>query len=258
MSVTSPTADTRPPLALALGSLLRADATVLRHSVRTLILNLAVPILILVITNLGRGKLALNSAGFDIGMALTYGLVASSLIGYSINVARDRELGVFQRLRVTPAPTWTILASRLTIQVVANLIMTAVVLAVGSAIHRVTFSAGTYLVLVMVALLGSAVCLSIGQAIVGLIGSAAVVNAVGRVLYIVLVLIGLLGSTGVLGDTMKTVASWSPVGALTNLFAAATNASGWDTDVTRALIASAIYTAAGLFLGIRWFHWAAR
>lgn len=248
----------RPPLGLVLSSLLRADTAVLLHSARTLLLNIAVPILILVITNLGHGKLTLNTAGFDIGMALTYGLVASSLIGYSIAVARDRELGVFQRLRVTPAPTWTIMTSRLMIQVVANLVMTVIVVVVGSVIHRVTFSAATYLLIAAVALLGSAVCLAIGQAVVGLIRSATLVNAVGRILYIVLVLLGLLGSTGVLGDTMKTVAQWTPVGALINLFAAVTDVSGWGSDVVGGLIACVIYIAAGLVVGIRWFRWTPR
>ena len=35
---------------------------------------------------------------------------------------RDRELGVLQRLRVTPAPNWMIMASRLIVQVAVNLI----------------------------------------------------------------------------------------------------------------------------------------
>jgi len=244
-----------PPLGLVFGSLLRADLAVLLHSGRTLILNIAMPIVILVITNLGHGKLTVNTAGFDIGMALTYGLVSSSLIAYSMTVARDRELGVFQRLRVTPAPTWTIMTSRLLVQVFANMVMTVVVVVLGSIIHDVTFSVGSYLLIGLVSLLGSAVFLSLGQAMVGLISSAAVVNAVGRILYIALILLGLLGSTGVLGDTMQTVAAWSPAGALINLFAAVTQFSVWGAADTEALIASVGYIAVGLFVGIRWFRW---
>ena len=245
----------RPPLGMGFGSLLRADFTVLLHSARALILNIAVPVVILVLTNLGHGKLTVNTAGFDIGMALTFGLTSSSLMAYSVTVARDRDLGVFQRLRVTPAPTWTIMTSRLLVQTVANLVMTVVVVVLGCLIHDVTFTVGTYLLIGAVALLGSAMFLSIGQAIVGLISSAATVNAVGRILYIVLILLGLLGSTGVLGDTMQTVAAWSPAGAMINLFAAVTQFSAWGDGDTEALIASVGYIAVGLFVGIRWFRW---
>ena len=52
--------------------------------------------------------------------------------------------GVFQRLRVTPAPTWTIMTSRLAVQVVANLIIAVVVLVIGSAIHHLSLDVGQY------------------------------------------------------------------------------------------------------------------
>src|SRR5664279_2839049 len=107
----------RPPIGLIFGSLLRADFTVLVRSGRTLILNIVLPIFILFITNQhaanGSAGSVLVSALFSIGLALTYGLMASSLIGYSLSISRDREAGVFQRLRVTPAPTWAIMTSRL-------------------------------------------------------------------------------------------------------------------------------------------------
>ena len=74
------------------------------------------------------------SAGslFIIGLAIAYGLVSNSILGYALTVARDREQGVFQRLRVTPAPTWTIMTSRLAMQVLANLVITVIVVIVGS------------------------------------------------------------------------------------------------------------------------------
>jgi ABC-2 type transport system permease protein len=254
VSDTAPVA-ARPPLTLVVESLLHADFAVLVRSGRTLILNIALPIIILVITTTGKNKLSLNSASFDIGMALTYGLLSSSLIGYATAVAQDRQAGVFQRLRVTPAPTWTIMASRLLVQVLVNLVMAVIVVTVGCLIHGIAYGVGTYLLIAAVSLVGGAMFLSLGQAVVGLVNSAAAVAAVGRILYIGLILLGILGATGLLGDTLKTIADWSPVGAMINLFSAATNLSAWAGTDTTALIASAGYIAIGMFVGIRWFRW---
>ena len=108
--------------------------------------------------------------------------MSTSILGYALTVARDREQGVFQRLRVTPAPTWTIMASRLAMQVLANLMIALVVVIVGTRIHHISLSAGKYGLVLLVSILGGAVFLSIGQALVGLVKSADSVNAAGRVL----------------------------------------------------------------------------
>lgn len=257
---TSPTALARPTVGLILGSLLRADFTVLVRSSRTLLLNVLVPILYLVITNLhlGRGGITHLTAEFSISLALTVGLVSSSLIGYSITIAHDRDAGVFQRLRVTPAPTWTIMTSRLLVQIIVDLIMTVIVLIVGSIIHHTVFNAGEYLLVVCASIFGGAMFLAIGQAIVGLITSAAAVNAVGRILFIVFLLLGLLGASGILGNTVQTISDWTPVGALINLYSGVLSLTQWDWTNTSGLIATIGYTIAGAFIGIRWFRWESR
>jgi ABC-2 type transport system permease protein len=252
----------RPAVGLIFGSLLRADFTVLIRSGRTLLLNIVLPILILVITALNGGKSsaasALGGPVFSIGLALTYGLLSSSLIGYSLSIARDRESGVFQRLRVTPAPTWAIMASRLLVQITLDLIMTLIVVVVGGVIHHLAFNASQLLLLVCASIVGGAMFLAIGQAIVGLVRSAAVVNALGRVLYVVFLLLGLLGSSGVLGPTVKAISNWTPVGAMINLYAGALDLAAWDWTDTTALIAAAGYILVGAFVGIRWFRWESR
>lgn len=250
----------RPQIGLIFGSLLRADVTVLLRSGRILILNVVLPIFILVITNLNGNKASASGFNgvFDIGLALTYGLMSSSLVGYSLTVARDREAGVFQRLRVTPAPTWAIMSSRLLVQIALDIVMTVIVVTIGSIIHHLDLSVSQYLLLVCVSVVGGAMFLAIAQAVVGLVRSAAVVNAVGRVLYVVFLLLGLLGVGGLLGDTVKSVADWSPVGALISLYGGVLDFSGWDWTNTVGLIAAAGYIVIGSFIGIRWFRWDSR
>ncbi|MDQ4501605.1 ABC transporter permease [Sinomonas sp. ASV322] len=249
--MTETAASPMPQLGLTLRSLVRADATVLLRSRQALILNFVLPIIVLVVTNRGR----FGNPGFLIGMAITYGLLSSALIGYSTTVARDREAGVFQRLRVSPTPTWAIMASRLGVQLATNLAVAVVVMVVGSIIHSTAFTAGDYLLILVVSLLGAAVFLSLGQALVGLVRSATLINAIGRVLYILLILTGILGSTGILGDDFKTFASWTPVGALINLYSAVLNLVPWGSDETTALIACLGYIVVFAGIGIRWFRW---
>ncbi|WP_433677487.1 ABC transporter permease [Microbacterium gorillae] len=252
----------RPPIGLTLRSLLTADFMVLLRSRQTLILNLAVPIVMLIITNQAtrRGGAGFGAAGpaMMIALALSYGLLSSALLGYSITVARDREAGVFQRLRVTPTPTWAIMLSRLLVQFAAAIVTAIVVIVVGGIMHGLSYGVGTYLLILAVALYGAAMFLGIGQAVVGLLRSSTAVNALGRVLYVVLLLLGILGISGVLGDTFTNIAKWSPVGALMTLFTAAQGTAAWTSDDGWAIVAVAGYLVVFAGIGIRWFQWEAR
>jgi ABC-2 type transport system permease protein len=254
-------ATVRPEIGLIFRSLVRADFTVLLRNVRTLILNIALPIFILILTNLNgttTTKIGFGGAIFDIALALTYGLMSSSLIGYSLTVARDRDAGVFQRLRITPAPTWAIMVSRLLVQIILDLIMTAVVVVVGAVIHHLTLSVGDVLLFFGVSIAGGAMFLAIAQAIVGLVRTAAVVNALGRILYVLFLLLGLLGWGGLLGATVKAISDWSPVGALINLYVGVLQLAHWNWSDTTGLISTTAYIAIGAFVGVRWFRWDAR
>ena len=102
-------------------------------------------------------------------------------------------------VRVTPALTWAIMTSRLLVQIIVNLIMTVLVVIIGGIVHSTIFTLDGYLLIACVSIMDGAMFLAIAQAIVGLIRSAAAVNAVGRVFYIVFLLLGLLGASGILG-----------------------------------------------------------
>ena len=208
----------RPPVGLAVRALLRADTIVLLRSTVATVLSLVLPIVILVATTLGKAGSRLGGSGEIIGLALILGLVTSCLLGYSLTLAHDREVGVLQRLRVSPAPTWSIMTSRLCVQIASNLIASIVVVIVGAALHGLALSAGQYALALAIAVLGAAMFLSIGQALVALVPSTSAINAIGRILFVILILLGLVGASGILGDTMKSIAAWSPVGALMTLF----------------------------------------
>ncbi len=247
----------RPPVQLILTSLLRADSTVLVKNRRALVISIALPLLLLITTNSSKGTNRLGGPFYVIGLCTAYGLAATSILGYTLTVARDRDKGVFQRLRVTPAPTWAIMSSRLAVQVVANLIIALVVLIVGSAIHNVTLSVGQYALFLLISVLGGAVFLSIGQTMVGLLKSADTVNAAARIVFIALIFLGLFGQSGVLGAAWESISKWTPVGVVMTLFAGVLDPSSWGSRQTLSVLACFGYVAFFAAIGIRWFRWEA-
>ncbi|PYI66017.1 hypothetical protein CVV68_15565 [Arthrobacter livingstonensis] len=251
-------ATARPPLGLALSSLLRADATVLLRSKVSATLSVLLPIVILVATTFGKSQSRLGGSTLTIGLALTLGLLTSSMLGYTLAVAHDRETGVLQRLRAAPVPTWGIMGSRMGIQVAANLAGSIIVVVVGVILHGLALGAGQFLLVLVVALLGGVSFLAIGQAVVGLVKSATAVLAVSRLIFIVLILLGLVGGTGLLGDTLNTISQWTPVGALMTLFADVLNQAAWSAQDAWSLVTCVAWTAVCATIGIRWFRWESR
>jgi ABC-2 type transport system permease protein len=256
--VTNSTAPAAPPLRLVLTSLLRADFLVFLKHRRALIISMVLPLFVLLSTAGNKATNKFGGAEFVIGLAISYGLLSTALIGYALTVARDREKGVFQRLRVTPAPTWTIMTSRLVMQVAANLIIAIGVVIIGSAVHHISPTLGQYGLVLLVSILAGGVFLSIGQALVGLVKSADTIQAVARVLFAVLILLGLLGQSGALGSFWSSIARWTPVGAVMTLFAGVLNLHAWYSRDTLSLLACVGYIVVFAGIGIRWFQWDAR
>ncbi len=256
--MTSSTSPAAPPLRLVFTSLLRADFLVFLKHRRALIISMVLPVFVLVSTTGNKATDRFGGAEFVIGLAISYGLLSTALIGYALTIARDREKGVFQRLRVTPAPTWTIMTSRLALQVVANLIIAIAVVVIGSLIHHLSPSAGQYALVLLVSILAGTVFLSLAQALVGLVRSADTVQAVARVLFAVLILLGILGQSGALGSFWSSVARWTPVGAVMTLYAGVLNLHAWYSRDTLSLLACLGYIVVFAGIGIRWFQWDAR
>src|ERR1700722_4005223 len=98
-SVSSSQPAAGPRLQLVLTSLLRADFVVLLKNRRALLLSMILPLFILQTTNSGKATNSFGGALFITGLAIACGPVSASIMSYALAVARDREQGVFQRLR---------------------------------------------------------------------------------------------------------------------------------------------------------------
>ncbi len=235
-----------------------ADFLVLTKSSRALVAAIMSPVYVLLISRSSKAQSKLGGSPFLLTLSVTLGLLSLSLISYTLVVARDRERGVFQRLRVTPAPTWTIMVSRILMQVVVGEVLTVVVLIVSSQLLHVNLTFVDYAKTILIALLEAFVFLSIAQSLVGLVKSATTVTAIGSFLYAGLLLTGLLGVSGVLGTTFQSFAKWTPVGTIMAIFQAALSQTPWDGHTSLALLACFGYIAVFGFIGVRYFQWEAR
>jgi ABC-2 type transport system permease protein len=250
-----------PALSEIFRALLEADFTVQLRNNRALLLSFALPLALLFalfVSPAYKRVIGLGDPQFKVAVALTLGMASIAILGYSMTVARDREKGVFQRLRVTPAPTWMIMSSRLLVQVAANLATALVVLVAANLFARVTLTAEAYLLTLVCVIFSSTLFLSVGQALAGLVKSADTLNAVGRLAFLPLFALGLFGQSTIFGTTFELISRWSPGGTVETLLSGAMNPPSWNSDTWLALAVSIAYTVVFAGVGIRWFQWGAR
>src|SRR5215212_7323906 len=130
-----------PKTSDALSALLRADFMTQWRNRRSSVLILLVPVMILFFW---KGLIHDFGGPFALSTCITIGLIAIGLMGYSNAIARDRDKGVFQRLRATPVPTWSIMISRLIVQLAMIILLTAIVFFAGHFYDGITISFAGY------------------------------------------------------------------------------------------------------------------
>jgi len=244
--------ETIPKTSTALSSLLRADLVTQWRNRRSFILLLLVPIIILISW---KGIVEKFGGPFALSTCITIGLVAIGLMGYSNSIARDRDKGVFQRLRVAPVPTWCIMVSRLLIQLIMIVLLTTVIFIAGNNIDHIKLSPSGYILSFLTAVVGGAVYLGLGQLIVGLIQNPETVNSASRLTYFLFIMVGMFGELGVLGDQVKEIVLWSPYGTVKRIIAAGMQPGTWNSEMTTALFITLGYAIFFSMIGIKKFKW---
>jgi ABC-2 type transport system permease protein len=256
-------ATTIPKTSAVLTSLLRADFTTQWRNRRAVMLTLVVPVVILMSW---KSFVATAGGPFVLSNSITIGLFASGLMGYSNTIARDRDKGIFQRLRVSPLPWWTIMASRLLVQLAMIMIITTIVFVIGNSFDGITLSPVAYLLTYFTAIVCGCVSLSLGQMIVGFIKNPETVNATTRLVYLALIMIGTFGEvsheiekmekkTSQLGDMIYRAVELTPYGAVKTILSAGMEPTKWDTNTSTALLLTLVYIVVFTFFGIKWFKW---
>ncbi|MEJ0082115.1 MAG: ABC transporter permease [Puia sp.] len=233
-------------------SLLRADFTTQWRNRKSFILILIVPVIILISW---KGLVDKLGGAFVLANCITVGLTAIGLMGYSNSVARDREKGIFQRLRVAPVAPASIMVSRLCVQLAMILLMTTAVFIGGSYFDQITLTPVGYLFGYLAAFVGGAVYLGLGQMVVGLIKNAETVHSTSRLIYFIFIMVGMFGELGVLGKQIGDLVKYSPYGTVKHILASSFQPGTWDKSSTVALLFTIGYAIVFSVLGIRWFRW---
>ena len=241
-----------PTSSAALNSLLRADLTAQWRNRRSVIMVILVPVIILISW---KGLVSKLGGAFVLSNCITIGLNAIGLMGYTNAIARDRDKGVFQRLRVAPAPTWCIMMSRLLVQLAMIIIVTLIVFVVGFYEDGIKVSPAGYATAFAMAIAGGALYLGLGQAIVGLVKNADTVNATSRLVYFVFIMVGMFGELGMLGEKIGQAVKWSPYGVVRHIVSTGLEPEKWTNTTTISLLLTIGYTIVFSIVGIRLFKW---
>jgi ABC-2 type transport system permease protein len=249
-----------PKTSAALTSLLRADFITQWRNRRAVIMTLIVPAIIL---TSWKSLIPMVGGPFVLANSITIGLFASGLMGYANAVARDRDKGIFQRLRVAPLPSWTIITSRLLVQLAMILMVTTVVFIIGKEYDGITLTPAGYALTYITAFLGGAVALSVGQVVVGYIKNPETVNSTTRLVYIAFIVTGIFGEMNQSlnqkpSDWEKLAdqfVQYSPYGTVKTILSTGMQPATWNSNTTTALLVTILYVIVFTLLGIKWFKW---
>ncbi len=245
-----------PKISIVFRTLFRADITTQWRNRKGLVISLLIPVMMVM---LWKDMVKTAGGAWVLSNALSYGLVALGLMGYSNTIARDRDKGIFQRLRVAPIPTWAIMCSRLLVQLLMIVIITLAIFIVGYDVDHISLSVSGYIITLFTSIIGAGFYLSVGQLIVALIKNPDTVNSTSRFVFIIFVVSGMVIS---LYDKAKklppeyaTIFHWSPYGTINTMMAAGMEPSTWNMHATNASLATIGYIVVFLVIGIRKFTW---
>ena len=241
-----------PKTSDAFVSLMRADFTTQWRNRRSVVLSLLVPVIILVSW---KGLIAVFGGAFVLSISMTIGLTSIGLMAFATSIARDRDKGVFQRLRVTPVPTFFIMFSRLMVQLVMIILLTTFVFIIGHNYDKITLTPAGYALTFVTAFIGGALYLGLGQMIVGLVKNAETVNSTTRLVYIAFITLGMFGEFTSSLKELKIIIQWSPFGTVKTILASSMEPSTWNSESSLALVVTLAYALVFSFLGIKWFKW---
>lgn len=232
-------------------SLLRADAIIQSRHRPSILLSLLLPLCFLynwkhLLPVLGPSRVL---AG-----CISLALPALGLMGYSLVMARDRELGVFRRLRTTPCSPWMIIASRYIIQSSIMLVLSAITITAALYMDGIHTSAVALLRALPAIMLAGFLFLSLGQVIVSVCKTSESVNAATRLIYALILVAGLAAQTSQQSSIWHDILQWSPLGVAERVISDALTYSTVREGLL-ALFAVSLYTLILSAIGIRWFKW---
>lgn len=244
----------------------RYSLTALTRNGRAMVFSVVFPIVLLVLfnsvfasgdnkyTHLTTGARILTAAYFTAGMA-AYAIMQQTFSSLLISLTTQRETGQLKRLRGTPMPSWTFVASLILRSILLVLVMLIVLFVIGAAAFDVRFHSEGIVGLVVYAALGTAALSSLGVAFTIFARSPDVASTLGPFGAVLLSFIsGVFVPVSALPDWLVQVGRVFPLYHLAEgmqrcLVGTGTGLSGTNVAVL------AVWGFGGLIVAARGFRW---
>jgi ABC-2 type transport system permease protein len=187
---------------------------------------------------------------------LAYGVIATTFVNLSMGTAVLRDLGVLKRMQGTPLPRWAYVTARILSACVVTLIMTVVVLGIGTAAYGLDFRAAQLPALLAILLLGTAAFTTLGIGLTQFIPTAesgpVIINLV---IWPLTFISNIWFPIDSLPAILRTIADIFPIKALASglqyVFDPRHHGSLFDASSLRTL---AIWTVIGVWLMVRFLR----
>jgi ABC-2 type transport system permease protein len=242
-----------PPSGRLLLGQIRYQLRLLLRTPRARGAGVAVPALLLLLSNPGRtGVTAAHLAGLAV-----LGVTVTAFITHGIGLVAAREAGVLKRWRAAPLPPWCWFAGRTCATVLVATLAAAVTVGIGVAGYGTRLDAATAAGLLVAVGLGALAWATLATALTGIIPSVEGASPILTLTYLpVILLSGVLGSPIGQPHWLTTLASWLPAQPMID---AATRAlqhpAGLPVLPGHDLVVLAGWAVAGLVASLVLFRW---
>jgi ABC-2 type transport system permease protein len=188
---------------------------------------------------------------------IVIGVVSAAFQNLTITLVQDREWGVLKRLRSTPVSTSVFIGGHLLNALVVSLLLALLVAALGFTVYDVPLPGQRSLAAVVTVVVGAVACCCVAFPFTVLIRKST--GAVPMTVAVTLTLFFISGNffPGSEAPTLiKAIADFFPVSHFFQAMLTAINphVSGWAFQ-WRDLGVLALWAAAGMVLGVRFFRW---
>ena len=229
----------------------------LRREPLVLVFGFAFPLALLVVMGLASSGPDSDLGGISLIATYVPILIAFNLSMLGISVlptamATYRERGVLKRLRTTPVQPWRLLAAQIGVNTVVAVGAVIIVLVVADLAFDVSLP-GQGLGFALAFLLTGAAVFAFGLCIASVAPTARTANVIGTLTWFPLMFFaGLWIPRAAMGDTLRAVSDWTPVGAAV---AALQDAMAGSFPEAKHLLVLLAYAVAGSLLATRLFRW---
>jgi ABC-2 type transport system permease protein len=188
---------------------------------------------------------------------ITLGIIGASFLNLVISVTAQREAGVLKRRRATPIAASSIILGRALTAVVAALLITGVLLAIGWAFYHAHVPARTAPALVVAVALGAVAFCCLGYALTSMIHNEDAAQPIAQAIMLPLYFIsGVFVPVSVLPHWLVDVANIFPVRHLAAALLAAYNPHTIGSGFAGGdLLVLGLWGLGGLVVALRRFSW---